>query len=336
MKKRDMNLEFIRVLSCIFVILLHVSNYYRRNLEVFDTSYVFAVVVNVITRISVPMFFMISGALLMNRKITFGIRRIKNALIPLLFWSLVYGFWEILFKSSNVYEVVDVIYDPVTKHLWYMYVMIGIYIALPYMQTLYQNLEKQAKRNFLILWFAILLFTYVSSFFGQELAYEIPFIGGSSYYFGYFMLGAYLYEYKLDINKFHSGIGSVVFLTYLCIWALMSDTSSIEKVLYYKNFFIVIASACTFHRILMMEKIPVKDSIINAISKCSLGIYYGHIIVLDLCKRYLDFLEIHSIIGVILITALVFITTYIAIALYNTYKQRKQSLQKEQVFSKSS
>ncbi|MCR0257527.1 acyltransferase family protein [[Clostridium] innocuum] len=236
MKKRDMHLEFIRVLSCAFVIILHVSNFYRRNLiiDVINTSYIVSLVINVITRISVPLFFMISGALLMNRKITFSLKRIKIALIPLLGWSVVYGLWEIFFKDTSVHEVVDIVYDPVTKHLWYMYVMIGIYIALPYMQTLYQNLAKEAKRNFLLMWFAILLFTYVSSFFHLELAYEIPFIGGSSYYFGYFMLGAYLYEYKLDINKYFTGIGCAVCLTYLCVWALMSD--NVEKVLYIKKF----------------------------------------------------------------------------------------------------
>lgn len=323
MKKRDINLELIRVLSCVFVVVLHVSNFYRRNIDVINTSYVYALVVNVITRISVPMFFMISGALLMRRKISFSYRRIKTTLIPLLLWSVVYGLWEIFFKGSSIKEVVDIVYDPVTKHLWYMYVMIGIYIALPYMQTMYQNLDKKAKLNFLNLWFGILLFTYLSSFFKMEVAYEIPFIGGSSYYFGYFMLGAYLYEYKLDINKYITGIGSAVFLTYLCVWALASK--DVEKVLYYKNFFIVIASACTFHRILMMEKIRINHRFIEEISKCSLGIYYAHIIVLDLFKAYVPFLSMHAFFGVPLISFLVFAITYIFIALYNKMKQRKTS-----------
>ena len=328
MKKRDMHLEFIRVLSCAFVIILHVSNFYRRNLiiDVINTSYIVSLVINVITRISVPLFFMISGALLMNRKITFSLKRIKIALIPLLGWSVVYGLWEIFFKDTSVHEVVDIVYDPVTKHLWYMYVMIGIYIALPYMQTLYQNLAKEAKRNFLLMWFAILLFTYVSSFFHLELAYEIPFIGGSSYYFGYFMLGAYLYEYKLDINKYFTGIGCAVCLTYLFVWALISD--NVEKVLYYKNFFIVIASACAFHRILMIQKVDFNYTWIEKISKCSLGIYYGHIIVLDLFKAYVPFLSMHAIIGVPIISFAVFLITYVAVDVYNEMKEKRIEIAK--------
>ena len=323
MKKRNMNLELIRVISCIFVIVLHVSNVYRRNIDVVNTSYIFALLVNVVTRISVPMFFMISGALLMNRKIDFSFKRIQVALKPLLFWTIVYAFWEIFYRRNNPTEVIDFIYDPVTKHLWYMYVMIGIYVALPYMQTLYQNLEKAMKTRFLALWFIILFFTYISSFFGYELAYEIPFIGGSSYYFGYFMLGAYLYEYRLDINKFFTSIGSVVFLVYLGIWALI-DVENVEKILYYKNFFLIVASACSFHRLVMAQRLRLKDTWINSISKCSLHIYYGHIIILDLCKRCFKFTSIHSIIGVVLFSTIVFTITYALVQFYNKIMEKRQ------------
>lgn len=324
MKKRNMNLELIRVISCIFVIVLHVSNVYRRNIDVVNTSYIFALLVNVVTRISVPMFFMISGALLMNRKINFSFDRIKVAIKPLAFWTIVYALWEIFYRRNNLTEIIDFIYDPVTKHLWYMYVMIGIYVALPYMQTLYQNLEKKMKTRFLTLWFLILLFTYMSSFFGYELAYEIPFIGGSSYYFGYFMLGAYLYEYKLDYNKYFTGIGSAVFLIYLGIWALF-DVENVEKILYYKNFFLIVASGCAFHRLVMAQRLRFKEEWIQSVSKCSLHIYYGHIIVLDICKRCINFVSIHSIIGVVLFSAIVFGITYIFVLIYNKITEKIQS-----------
>ena len=63
MKEKNYQLEVLRVISCINVILIHVCNLYSRSFgEITDGEYVFSVILNAMARTSVPIFFMISGA----------------------------------------------------------------------------------------------------------------------------------------------------------------------------------------------------------------------------------------------------------------------------------
>lgn len=69
MKEKNYNLELIRMISFIFVIVIHVSNYYCRAYgDITIGEYSFSLLLNLLARISVPCFFMITGALLLGRQ----------------------------------------------------------------------------------------------------------------------------------------------------------------------------------------------------------------------------------------------------------------------------
>ena len=68
MREKDYNLELIRMASFVLVIAIHVSNYFCRAYgEIPDGEYLFSLAVDTFARVSVPCFFMISGALLLGR-----------------------------------------------------------------------------------------------------------------------------------------------------------------------------------------------------------------------------------------------------------------------------
>lgn len=319
MKKRDINLEFIRILSCLFVVLIHVSNHYRRHMgDISYSSYVNSVVINVVTRLSVPFFFMISGALLLGREPDRNFKRTLGAMKLLAVWSVVYGLWEIL-KGTKL-DLLNILYEPVTKHFWYMYVMIGIYIALPYLQILYKNLSESLKKQFLVIWFSMLAFSFISKFLGYTPKYDIPVVATSTYYFGYFVLGHYIYVNKEKFDRKKSLFIGLLALFVLFVWT-MNAGKTVERVLQYRNFLMIIASGTLFHYLLGIKKVPLKETWIQEISICSLGIYYIHIIFLDILK-WINYLPIHSIIGIPLITAIVFGLSYLSIKLLHQFGVR--------------
>ena len=68
MKERNYNLELIRMAAFLMVIAIHVTNYFCRAYgEVTTGEYLFALVIDTLSRVSVPCFFMITGALLLGR-----------------------------------------------------------------------------------------------------------------------------------------------------------------------------------------------------------------------------------------------------------------------------
>ena len=92
MKEKNYNLELIRMISFIFVIVIHVSNYYCRAYgDITIGEYSFSLLLNLLARISVPCFFMITGALLLGREESLHkhAKRVLRFLIVLLVWSVI-------------------------------------------------------------------------------------------------------------------------------------------------------------------------------------------------------------------------------------------------------
>lgn len=68
MKERNYNLELIRMSAFLMVIAIHVTNYFCRAYgEVTTGEYLFSLVIDTLSRVSVPCFFMLTGALLLGR-----------------------------------------------------------------------------------------------------------------------------------------------------------------------------------------------------------------------------------------------------------------------------
>ncbi|MBN1129161.1 MAG: acyltransferase family protein [Chitinispirillaceae bacterium] len=93
----------------------------------------------------VPVFVMISGALLLNRDnnqsiLSFYRRKTYRILIPLLFWSIFYsalnGF--ILNRSHQSVSSGLLIFNFLTgrpyPHLWYLYMLLGLYVLTPFLR----------------------------------------------------------------------------------------------------------------------------------------------------------------------------------------------------------
>ncbi len=319
--KRNMNIELIRVLSCIFVVILHVSNFYKRNIEsITMSSYNINLIINAITYICVPLFFMITGALLLNREPKNSIKRTLNGIKILGIWTIIYAIWNYILNDD--FSLMNIFYSPIEAHLWYMYALIGIYIALPFMQILYKNMNKQYKQYFLILWFILLMFRYVSAYYGYYPDYDVPFLGGSSYYFGYLFLGSYINEYKNDINKNKSLLLFILSIIGLLLLCFISSKTDI--ILQYRNPCVIFASMSIFHYILSLDNVFINHKWIEKISETSLGIYLVHIIYLDVFKR-INYLSLHSIIGTPLLSIIIFLLSYITVRVYlllvNKYKK---------------
>ena len=68
-EKREYAFDLLRVISMFMVIVVHVSNVYSRSYGIISNqNFLYSLIYNTISRISVPIFLMISGALLLDRK----------------------------------------------------------------------------------------------------------------------------------------------------------------------------------------------------------------------------------------------------------------------------
>lgn len=104
MREKNYNLEIIRMISCIMVITIHAANYFSRAFDsISGGEYIYSICFNVVARVSVPCFFMISGALILGR--TYDMKKsllsAKKFLIILAFWTVAYGLFNIYYTGQG-------------------------------------------------------------------------------------------------------------------------------------------------------------------------------------------------------------------------------------------
>ena len=68
MKNRRISLEILRIISCFFVIVSHTNGYLLDEISKGEGMWFLAIAYHILSKIAVPVFFMISGALYLNKE----------------------------------------------------------------------------------------------------------------------------------------------------------------------------------------------------------------------------------------------------------------------------
>lgn len=304
-KTKNYNIEILRALSCVLVLAIHVSNYYCRGYsEITGGEFVFSVIIDTFARLSVPCFFMVSGALLVGRdeNLPHHAARIKRFFAILIFWNLVYYFHNIFYMGTEEH-LWKLIYEPMEAHLWYLYAMIPIYLVLPFFQIMFRGMNVKLDRAFMVLSLAMIFIMYLSTFTSEELYFDIPLIGDRSYAV-YFVAGYMVQKYRKRIRQ-----PGWMFLMLFLITNMVNIIGTIaishqtgdffERLLEYGNPLIFGGSVAFFIWILQMQDGSIALSegtkkYMDVFGPCTLGIYLIHILFLDNFKKYVDVTDLSA------------------------------------------
>ena len=319
-QEKNYNLELIRMCAFMMVVLIHVTNYYCRAYgQISLDQYIFAMVLDNIARISVPCFFMLTGALLLGREepLEKHAKRLLRFLVVTLAWSLIYYIWNRFVMHSH-YDVA-VLFEPMEQHLWYLYAMIPIYLVLPFYQVMCRHLSERLERALIVVISLAMTFIYISSFFRREAYYDLPLIGDRSYMF-YVFIGYYLHKY---LRKLPGHRMSLALLFALCMLINMGLTLCVthargshwDRMMEYANPVLALAAIAFFVGILKIkdekwQPKPRMKKIINLFCGCSFGIYLSHIIFLDSYKRLVAASDVSAYTAILPLTAVIILLSF--------------------------
>jgi surface polysaccharide O-acyltransferase-like enzyme len=338
--KKDYSLDLIRVISMFLVIVIHVSNIYSRNyINISDFSYFFATFFNGLARVSVPLFFMISGALLLSKKDDDSYKkRITKMLIILISWSVIYYLWDIFVMNYDkplVATFFRSFFIPLKAHLWFLYSLIGIYIVLPFIRKIFNNTSYKEDKLFIYLWMFFTGFVYIFRLMIQLLnikttiTYPVPLVQGT-YYLGYFVLGYIIYK-NIDKIKISNKIKNITLISTISFIILGTYIVSLISNSYYEGLFayrsilyMLFASIIMLYTLENKKMINSKMiKIISFISPYSFGIYLSHVIFLNILNMY-KITVIPSLIGIPIYSILLFILSFIFVYLLKKIKYIKE------------
>ena len=324
MAKRDYRLDLLRVISMIMVVIIHIANYYCRAFYDIDKiSYLGALIFNTISRISVPFFFMISGATLLNRKYDKekNKERILKKIITLFVITIIYFIWDKYYMDKDI-NIILLLSKPERKLLWFMYAIISIYISLPFVKCMVDKMGKEEAKLFAVLW---LIFNGILKGLNIGNTYLIPIIS-ETYYLGYFIIGYMITKYYNYINKnknnnllLITAIISFIIVIISTYFISININKHFTYLLTYSNIIIMVASLSSY--IYLYFNIKDKENkIISNLSNLSFGIYLFHGIILDYLMKLIPYKDICSCIGIpIILIIIVFITSLIVSIFKKTF-----------------
>ncbi|QWA11304.1 acyltransferase [Sodalis ligni] len=125
-------IDNLRATACLMVIMIHTTSFYvTHGLGVGEYNWLMANVLNSASRVSVPLFFMISGFLFFGERQA-GKKHFCRIACCILFYSIISLIYMNYLTSINTVEALkDVFQKPIFFHLWFFYALIIIYLLSP-------------------------------------------------------------------------------------------------------------------------------------------------------------------------------------------------------------
>lgn len=301
MKQRTQYFDLLRVLSMCAVVYLHVAAPGLRqsvNPRLWHVS-------NLLTSLAtaaVPIFFMISGALLMRSERTADPRyvlthRLPRILLPFLLWSGIEIFaayrqrgaaaaWSMLSSVTST---------PVIVPFWFVYAIVPLYLLSPLLKRMTDALSPRLARYLIGLWLVCtILPKTVLDFLPDSLrahaaahpTYTLTLLGG---FLGYFLLGAFLDRLARPVPKkllaLIAGL-DVLLIAFGTWWDTQRLGQYAEQFKSYLSLYVVVLAVCLF--LLAREfcaKRTLPEKPLALFSGASYFVYLAHPRAIDLLRR---------------------------------------------------
>ena len=325
--------DLIRIVAAYLVVMIHVSGQITNIWgQVPNGDWFIANIYGGVARISVALFFMISGYLLLPRSESladFYRKRMPKVLIPFIAWSLIYLGWycrnhpgtctpsviqNLLFVQGAAY------------HLWFLYYLLGIYLILPLLRLMIQpNTDRQVLWYFIGLW---LIFQpgllMAKQFWGFKVNLSAPMATGFT---GFFILGYLLGGWTLSrrtiilsaIGLFLGSLGTILG-TYL----MTRNAGQFDGFFYdLVSLPVIVAAAGAFILLRWISEAkvfasPKAHDLLRLLASTTFGIYLVHVLIIEILRGWIPGFRLDSFIGnplwsIPLVSAVVFVVSFLIV-----------------------
>lgn len=314
-----------RVIATFAVVVLHVSSSVVCMSEVGSGYWWVGNFYDSFVRWCVPVFVMISGALLLdpskNENLTiFYKKRLFRILVPLLFWSIFYLLWATLkgfakgIPPSSVDLVKDLISGKPYYHMWFLYMIITLYLFTPFFRKITSKSTNREIEILVILSFSIAalnylcskLFFYDSALFSNWFLSYIPF-----YFLGHLIrndertISKYILLFVFFLSSFLTAFGCYIV-------AKNSDSNTGFYFNGYLSVTVIPMSVSIMYLLKMLSKSILGEKIIIPLSSLTLGIYLIHPIIIEVLVHIgLDPLNFNPVMSIPIVAIIVFVCAVI-------------------------
>lgn len=325
-------IDLIRALAIICVVFCHsTETIYSLNVEymlsITTSSRIFALIVFTIGRLGVPLFMMISGYLLLDRKYDEERSRKfwKNNWLHLIIcteiWIVIYNVFLCVYHNQTLnlrYLIEEMLFIRRVNmsHVWYMPMIIGMYLLFPYVANALQSLDYR-KLKLPLLFFSMYSFGYplinmLSQLYtGEAMSFQLS-LGFSGGWYGiYFVIG-----YILKKGAFKKISTKVLICTTMVSFA---GAVLLQFTLYNDNYaynvwydcpFILICVVGLFELLSRIKKVKCYR-VIHFMAYYSFAIYLIHNVVRAVVAPHIESLKIMQQLKIFVLFFVIIIISYL-------------------------
>lgn len=295
--------EVLRVLAILFVIYDHSGEKARMLYTITDgITYWISIVLLILCKVSVPLFFMISGALILNREEDFWRvtlpKRIFRILLVIFVISLIYYIFVDPYPFSAKYFVKRLITSQFSGTYWYLYAYVAFLIMSPILRTIVIHMSVKVFRHLvgIVILFAGII-PCLSYLIWQETlnpSFNIPFLNRAIIYpiLGYFV------EYRLGLedeiklktwakNSTIIGIITLAFSSMIFTFGIWNRWHNPEDMEVFNGFFVIVFTVWIFLGIKYLFRHP-KNNLFAKVIIHQGGCVFGIYLFDEIIRTYFD------------------------------------------------
>lgn len=288
MSKRLLWADIIRLIAIYLVIVVHSTMLTQK----ISSDSTFSFISFGIAKTCVPLFFMLSGALLLPKEedeIAFFKKRFGRLFYPWLFWAVIFFLFFFNYSAFSFHELITSLKTSL-RVFWFIPIIFVLYLLTPSMRVFVQHAKNNHFYFIIILWY---LLTSVLPYYRNTLAFPLPnnsILVQIANFSGYFLLGYILVTKRVIIQK---SISLTILLIGI-LWTIVNAFSlSIRETTINLSFFdysspnIIVLSVGVFsflylYSFSLEERFSEKwKNLLGTISRTILGVYLFHTFMLQ-------------------------------------------------------
>lgn len=344
--KRYENIDLLKTIAIFMVIVLHSGLLHINFIELKSVATYIEFAIRLIME-GVPIFIIVNGFLIMNKKFDFKkhLRKTLNIFVLLIIWSFVYVIISSLIFNNSI-DIKNILKEVITTNisskytgiLWFLQSLIALYLLFPVIKVLHDSNKKIYNFLFII----VTIFTIGINFLSlinniiefktgwSGITYLLSYISKfniitNGYFVFYFMLGGYIFENKENLKfKFNNKKSIIIVIAGLLAWILAITygigVSNLQNKMIgdsfnYSTVFLCITLLGLYCLTSNYQNTGnLVNKIIESVGKNSLGIYLIHVLVIRILRRFIQF-PTYIFMQRLGFTVLVFIASYTIVLL---------------------
>jgi len=298
LQKKEPYLDVLRGLAILLVIAVHcISPYISKTAYYNSGTWWACLMANGIARAGTPLFFMLSGLLMLrNEKIldlkSFYLKQAKKIFLPLLLWNIIYCAMDVCYwhEAVTVKEFfVNLLAKGNAYHLWFMYQIFGIYLMAPFLKMILDRLNEKEQWVFLgVILLQPTLLNFLNTI--QSYIHVKPFSALMEGYIGFFVLGYILGTQRFSRRRrwavyglglmgyLINVLGNHAFTTPDRVNLVFNYGYSITRYLVAAGLFVGLRALFAADKSTLQNRL---HKLFAPVAGASYGMYYVHVLVLE-------------------------------------------------------